>query len=103
MELLNKTCINIIFQSQNDVWSDISRLCRDTDVNASDIHRIMKCGKSENTNKKYDLYFNKFKKWCEMHNVQYLPAPVSAVAVFSEQSCAISSFKCSVFIIFLQY
>ena len=82
MELLNKTCIDIIFQSQSDVWSDISRLCRDTDVNASDIHRIMKCGKSENTNKKYDLYFNKFKKWCEMHNVQYLPAPVSAVAVF---------------------
>ena len=30
----------------------------------------------------YDVYLNKFKEWCEVHEIQYLPATVDAVVVF---------------------
>lgn len=48
----------------------------------SEIPRIIKSGKSEKTNKLYDAYFQKFKKWCAGNGVSYLPASVSTVAVF---------------------
>ncbi|XP_056016259.1 uncharacterized protein LOC125658242 [Ostrea edulis] len=49
---------------------------------ASHIHYILRKGKSDNSNRKYDTYFQKFKGWCSAHDVSYLPAAVSTVAVF---------------------
>ena len=34
----------------------------------------MHAGKADSTNKKYDNYFNKFRKWCELHSFSSLPA-----------------------------
>ena len=46
------------------------------------ILRIIRSGKAESTNKKYDVYFSKFKQWCFSNNLKCLPASVAAVAVY---------------------
>jgi hypothetical protein len=43
---------------------------------------LARASKAKNTNKKYDLYFNKFAKWCTENDFEYLPAEVSTVNVF---------------------
>ena len=66
------------------IWAEIEQFSKDNRFNtaASDISRIIRKGKSDNTNKVYDAYFQKFRSWCLQHNTSYLPASVSAVAVF---------------------
>ena len=44
--------------------------------------RIVKSSKADSTNKKYDVYFKKFKEWCIRFKVSYLPASVASVAVY---------------------
>ena len=43
---------------------------------------IVKNSKSVATNKKYDSYFLRFKKWCSSHGLKFLPASVPTVALF---------------------
>ena len=43
---------------------------------------IVKSSKTVSTNKKYDVYFQKFRGWCIQNNIGYLPASVEAVAVY---------------------
>ncbi|XP_076075708.1 integrase/recombinase xerD homolog, partial [Mytilus galloprovincialis] len=43
---------------------------------------IVKNARATATNKKYDLYFEKFRKWCIQNYFSYLPASVSSVALF---------------------
>lgn len=38
--------------------------------------------KASSTNRKYDLYFHKFSKWCELFNFSSLPALPKTVCVF---------------------
>ena len=44
--------------------------------------RIVKSSKAPSTNKKYDIYFSKFKNWCIVHSLRFLPADISIVAVY---------------------
>jgi len=43
---------------------------------------IVKSSKAVSTNKKYDVYFQKFRGWCIQNNIGYLPASVEAFAVY---------------------
>ena len=74
--------VSNIFQIHSDIWAEVNHLCNRTNCNESNIHEIIRHGKSDNTNKKYDFYFRKFRKWCETNDVQYMPASVGTVAVF---------------------
>ncbi|CAG2256304.1 unnamed protein product [Mytilus edulis] len=46
------------------------------------IFNIVRSSKAISTNKKYDVYFKKFKEWCITYKVIPLPASVSSVAVY---------------------
>ncbi|XP_052090178.1 uncharacterized protein LOC127726763 [Mytilus californianus] len=46
------------------------------------IFNIVRSSKAISTNKKYDVYFKKFKEWCVTYKVIPLPASVSSVAVY---------------------
>ena len=46
------------------------------------ILHVVKSSKAVSTNKKYDVYFKKFKEWCVRHHLNYLPASVASVAVY---------------------
>ncbi|CAG2228960.1 unnamed protein product [Mytilus edulis] len=46
------------------------------------IFNIVRSSKAISTNKKYDVYFKKFKEWCMTYKVIPLPASVSSVAVY---------------------
>ena len=54
----------------------------ETDGTERHIPSIIRNGKAESTNKKYDVYISKFKQWCFSNNFKCLPASVVAVAVF---------------------
>ncbi|XP_071133591.1 integrase/recombinase xerD homolog [Mytilus edulis] len=55
---------------------------------------MAKKSKSDSTNKKYDLYFNKFKIWCRKFNLKFLPADVSTVSLYLteliQSACSVS-------------
>ena len=42
----------------------------------------MHAGKADSTNKKYDSYFNKFRKWCELHSFSSLPATPNSLCLY---------------------
>ena len=66
------------------MWSEIKEMSRDRRFMSAalNIPHIIRKSKSDNTNKKYDVYFNKFKEWCVSNEVQHLPASVSTIAIF---------------------
>ena len=49
---------------------------------ASEIPSLIKAGKSDNTLKKYDVYFSKFKIWCLKYNLDHLPASVTTISLY---------------------
>ncbi|KAK3090957.1 hypothetical protein FSP39_011926, partial [Pinctada imbricata] len=71
--------------ASSQVWTEIQQLrLRDGRLSsaASDIPRIIKKGKSDNSNRVYDAYFKKFQHWCSSLSVSSMPASVSTVAVY---------------------
>jgi len=43
---------------------------------------IVKKSKSSATNRKYDIYFNKFKSWCLQFKLSHLPSLPSTVSIY---------------------
>ena len=68
------------FQNQHfykhDTWQTIQSLegHRFLGQAASLIPTLVLASKADNTNKKYNAYFNKFILWCNLHNFPSLPA-----------------------------
>lgn len=78
------SCIIFILQGSAS-WKEISQFSTfnsDFTGCGKRILDIVRSSKSVSTNKKYDIYFNKFKKWCIRYSVNSLPASVATVAVY---------------------
>ncbi|CAG2186267.1 unnamed protein product [Mytilus edulis] len=77
-------------------WKDIYKLSRKPALHniAFAVMDMAKKSKSDSTNKKYDLYFNKFKIWCRKFNLKFLPADVSTVSLYLteliQSACSVS-------------
>ena len=57
---------------------------------------IVKSSKAVSTNKKYDVYFQKFRGWCIQNNIGYLPASVEISVVLCKNLCPNPSY-CLIF------
>lgn len=49
---------------------------------ARQIPTLVHSGLADNSNKKYDSYFNKFREWCKFNSLQSLPASASTVCLY---------------------
>jgi hypothetical protein len=63
---------------RHENWVEIRNLSHIESLQtaALKIPDLARASKAKNTNQKYDLYFNKFAKWCTKNNFEYLPAKV---------------------------
>ncbi|XP_071139880.1 integrase/recombinase xerD homolog [Mytilus edulis] len=75
-------CLN---EKDSATWREISQFANSNQQFTGcekSIFNIVRSSKAISTNKKYDVYFKKFKEWCMTHKVIPLPASVSSVAVY---------------------
>ena len=49
---------------------------------ARSILNLVHLSLADNTNKKYDIYFCRFRKWCSDHSLNYMPAKPSVVCLY---------------------
>lgn len=49
---------------------------------ARNIPTLLRAGNADNTNKKYDSYFTKFRNWCELYSLSHLPATPASVCLY---------------------
>lgn len=65
-------------------WREIHNLSRVPGLHdiAFGVMDIVKKSKSSATNRKYDIYFNKFKSWCLQFKLSHLPALPSTVSMY---------------------
>ena len=49
---------------------------------ARQIPTLVHASVADNTNKKYDIYFNKFRDWCKVHGLLSLPASPTTVCLY---------------------
>ena len=64
-------------------WNDLKSVSNPTLSRlVSQLPSVIKAGKSDNTLKKYDIYFRKFKLWCLDYGLDYLPASITTVALY---------------------
>ncbi|CAG2239813.1 unnamed protein product [Mytilus edulis] len=72
-------------KTDSATWREISQFANSNQQFTGcekSIFNIVRSSKAISTNKKYDVYFKKFKEWCMTHKVIPLPASVSSVAVY---------------------
>lgn len=69
---------------KQDTWKTIQSLegHRFLGQAASLIPTLVFASKADNTNKKYNAYFNKFILWCNLHNFPFLPADHVTVSLY---------------------
>jgi hypothetical protein len=80
-------------------WSHISKFTlRNQQFSGAEerILSIVKSSKTVSTNKKYDVYFQKFRGWCIQNNIGYLPASVEISVVLCKNLCPNPSY-CLIF------
>lgn len=66
-------------------WDDISELSSSNQQFTGceyHIRKIVRSSKALSTNRKYEVYFRKFKEWCVRNAVNYSPASVASVAIY---------------------
>lgn len=85
VSLVFHVCILQELSPSTSQWADLQKIKVDNPVLAplvEDVKAIVRAGKSENTNKQYDLYFKKFTEWCSHYKFSALPADVCTVVLY---------------------
>lgn len=85
VSLLVHVCILQEFSPSTFQWADLQKIKIDNPALTKlveDVKAIIRAGKSENTNKQYDLYFKKFTEWCCQYKFSALPADGCIVVLY---------------------